>query len=47
MPGISYEHVNENQYSYQWVCVKLIERYWIADAYGLYLGAEPAPYEHP
>ena len=42
-----YEHVNENQYSHQWVRVKLKEGYWIADAYGLYVGKELSPCQHP
>ncbi len=45
--GISYEHVNENQWSHQWCRINLDGTYWICDAYGLYVGPEPAPYEHP
>ena len=45
--GIPYEHVNENQYSHQWCRVEIDGTYWICDAYGLYVGPEPAPYEHP
>ena len=46
--GIPYEHVNENQYSHQWCRVKMPDgSYWICDAYGLYVGPEPAPYQHP
>ena len=46
--GISYEHVNENQWGHQWCRVKMDDgSYWICDAYGLYCGPEPAPYEHP
>lgn len=46
--GISYEHVNENQYSHQWCRVPMEDgSYWICDAYGLYCGPEPAPYLHP
>ena len=46
--GISYEHVNENQWSHQWCRVEMDDgSYWICDAYGLYAGEEPAPYEHP
>lgn len=45
--GISYEHVNENQWSHQWCRVNLDGTYWICDAYGLYTGPEPNPYEHP
>lgn len=47
MLGISYEHVNENQWVHQWCRVNVDGVYWICDAYGLYLGPEPAPYEHP
>lgn len=45
--GIPYEHVNENQWSHQWCRVDLDGTYWICDAYGLYCGPEPAPYQHP
>ena len=46
--GIPYEHVNENQWSHQWCRVKMDDgSYWICDAYGLYCGPEPAPYQHP
>ena len=45
--GISYEHVNEGQWSHQWCRVNVNGVYWICDAYGLYCGPEPAPYEHP
>lgn len=45
--GISYEHVNENQYSHQWCRVNVNGTYWICDPYGLYCGPEPAPYAHP
>ena len=45
--GIPYEHVNENQYSHQWCRVPVGGTYWICDAYGLYCGPEPAPYQHP
>lgn len=47
MLGISYEHVNENQWSHQWCRVDIDGTYWICDAYGLYVGPEPAPYSHP
>lgn len=47
MLGIPYEHVNENQYSHQWCRVNIDGTYWICDAYGLYVGPEPAPYAHP
>lgn len=45
--GISYEHVNENQWTHQWCRVNINGTYWICDAYGLYVGPEPAPYTHP
>ena len=45
--GIPYEHVNENQYSHQWCRVNVNGTYWICDAFGLYCGPEPAPYQHP
>lgn len=45
--GIDYEHVNENQWSHQWCRVNINGVYWICDAYGLYVGPEPAPYQHP
>lgn len=45
--GIPYEHVNESQWSHQWCRVNIDGSYWICDAYGLYCGEEPAPYQHP
>lgn len=45
--GIPYEHVNENQWGHQWCRVEVDGKYWICDAYGLYCGPEPAPYQHP
>ena len=45
--GISYEHVNENQYSHQWARVKVGDTYWICDAFGLYCGPEPGVRQHP
>lgn len=45
--GISYEHVNENQWGHQWCRVNINGTYWICDAFGLYCGPEPAPYQHP
>ena len=46
--GIPYEHVNENKWSHQWCRVPMEDgTYWICDAYGLYCGPEPAPYQHP
>ena len=47
MLGIPYEHVNENQWAHQWCRVDVDGAYWICDAYGLYCGPEPAPYQHP
>ena len=48
MLGIPYEHVNENQWSHQWCRVAMPDgSHWIVDAYGLYVGPEPAPYVHP
>lgn len=47
MLGISYEHVNENQWSHQWCRVNVDGVYWICDPYGLYVGPEPATYVHP
>ncbi len=45
--GYPYEHVNEGEWSHQWCRVKVGSEYWICDAYGLYCGPEPAPYQHP
>ncbi len=45
--GIPYEHVNENQWGHQWCRVNVDGSYWICDAYGLYCGEEPGPYQHP
>ena len=48
MLDIPYEHVNENQWGHQWCRVPMDDgSYWICDAYGLYCGPEPAPYQHP
>ncbi len=47
MLGIKYEHVNENKWTHQWCRVKVGSEYWICDAYGLYVGPEPAPRKHP
>ena len=45
--GIPYEHVNENQYAHQWCRVPMEDgSYWICDAFGLYCGPEPEPYQH-
>lgn len=45
--GIPYEHVNENQWGHQWCRVNINGTYWICDAFGLYCGPEPAPYQYP
>ncbi len=45
--GIPYEHVNENKWTHQWCRVNVDGTYWITDAFGLYVGPEPAPYRHP
>lgn len=47
MLGITYEHVNENKWRHQWCRININRTYWICDAYGLYVGPEPAPYVHP
>lgn len=47
MLGISYEHVNDGEYTHQWTRINVNGTYWICDAYGLYCGPEPAPYQHP
>jgi hypothetical protein len=47
MLGISYEHVNADQYSHQWPRVNVNGTYWICDSYGLYCAPETAPYKHP
>lgn len=48
MLGISYEHVNENQWSHQWCRVTMGDgTYWICDPYGMYVGTEPYVYGHP
>lgn len=47
MLGISCEHVNENQWTHQWVRVKVGSQYWICDAYGLYVGREPGVRRYP
>ena len=47
MLGVSYEHVNPNQYTHQWTRIDVNGTYWICDAYGMYCGPEPAPYQHP
>ena len=47
MLGIPYEHVNPDAYTHQWTRINVGGTYWICDAYGLYCGPEPAPYQHP
>lgn len=45
--GMEYEHVNLGKWQHQWCRVKIDGQYFICDAYGLYVGPEPAPYKHP
>ncbi|MCR4989786.1 MAG: hypothetical protein K6A38_02865 [Lachnospiraceae bacterium] len=45
--GIPYEHVNENKNAHQWCRVNINGTYWICDPFGLYVGPEPGPYQHP
>lgn len=45
--GMSYEHVNENQWSHQWCRVNIDGAMWIVDPYGYVCAVESAPYEHP
>ena len=45
--GIPYTHVNEGVYSHQWCRVDVNGTYWICDAYGMYVGPEPTPNQHP
>lgn len=47
MLGISYEHVNEDQFGHQWARVNVNGTYWICDAFGLYCGPEKEAYKHP
>lgn len=47
MLGISYEHVNENQWTHQWARAYINGKYWVCDCQIGYYGEEPAPYEHP
>lgn len=47
MLGMSYEHVNENQWDHQWCRVNINGVMWIVDPYGYVCAPEPAPYEHP
>ena len=45
--GITYEHVNENQYTHQWDRVNVDGVYWVVDANINYAAPEPEPYKHP
>lgn len=45
--GIPYEHVHEGEYCHQWCRVNVNGAYWICDAFGMYVGPEPAAYTHP
>ena len=47
MLGMSYEHVNENQWSHQWCRVNINGVMWIVDPYGYVCAPESAPYAHP
>lgn len=47
MLGMSYEHVNENQWDHQWCRVNINGVMWIVDPYGYVCAPEPAPYAHP
>lgn len=47
MLGMSYEHVNENQWDHQWCRVNINGVVWIVDPYGYVCAPETAPYEHP
>ena len=47
MLDMSYEHVNENQWSHQWCRVNIDGVMWIVDPYGYVCAVESAPYEHP
>ena len=45
--GIPWEHVNPGAFTHQWARVQVGSEYWICDPYGMYVGPEPAPYQHP
>ena len=45
--GIPWEHVNENQYSHQWVRAELNGTYVVIDVNAPYVGYELVPYKHP
>lgn len=47
MLGMSYEHVNENQWDHQWCRVNINGVIWIVDPYGMVCAPETAPYAHP
>lgn len=47
MLGISYEHVNENQWTHQWCRININGTMWIVDPYGMVCAPESAPYAHP
>lgn len=47
MLGMTYEHVNENQWSHQWCRVNINGVIWIVDPYGYVCAPESAPYAHP
>lgn len=47
MLGMSYEHVNENQWSHQWCRVNINGVMWIVDPYGYVCAPESEPYAHP
>lgn len=47
MLGMSYEHVNENQWDHQWCRVNINGTMWIVDPYGMVCAPESAPYAHP
>lgn len=47
MLGMSYEHVNENQWDHQWCRVNINGVMWIVDPYGYVCAPETTPYTHP
>lgn len=47
MLGMSYEHVNENQWDHQWCRVNINGVMWIVDPYGYVCAPESGPYAHP
>jgi len=42
--GISYEHMNENQWSHQWCRIKVGRKDWLCDVYQPRYGPEEKPY---